>query len=93
MGFESSKNLIEQLQRQLGIDERLYAVQKVWESELGPLARHAEILGLKKGVLVIEADSNAVLHELTLRKREILNKLNQFFGENKFLKQIKLQIK
>jgi hypothetical protein len=93
MGFTTSKDLIELLQQRLGIDERLFAVQKIWEKELLTLARYAEIDGLRRGALIVEVSSNAALHELTLRKKDLLDKINQHFGKNKFIKQIKFKLK
>jgi hypothetical protein len=93
MGFETSKSLIERLQERLGIDERLFSVQQIWAKELHHLAGHTEITGMRKGVLIVEVASNAVMHELTLRSRELLDKINQHFGRKRFIKQIKLKLK
>jgi hypothetical protein len=93
MGFETSKNLIERLQERLGIDDRLVTVQKIWDKEILSLARYTEIAGMRRGELIVEVSSNAVMHELTLRKRELLDKINQHFGKKRFIKHIKIKLK
>lgn len=85
--------MMELLQSRLGIDERLFSVQKIWDKELHNLSGYTEITGIRKGALIVEVASNAVLNELTLRKRELLNKINQHFGKKRFIATIKLKLK
>ncbi len=50
---------------------------KLWSETVGPLiARHAEALFVKQGVLVVSVDSPVWKNELYFRRHEILKLLN-----------------
>lgn len=93
MAFVPSHDIIALLRKQLGLDERTYAVMQAWEREAGAFASHATIAGIKNGTLVIEVSTPVHFQELTLRKRELLNKINQYNGGGRVIKSIKLQLK
>lgn len=93
MSFVPADEIINVLKKNLGLDEKTYALFKIWEKELGSLSKSAEIAGLKNGRLVVEVASSAHFQELTLRKRELTKKINQYFGSEKFIKEIKLKLK
>jgi predicted nucleic acid-binding Zn ribbon protein len=92
MAFVSAESIIQILRKRLGLNEDIYAVMQIWERELGPIAAYAKIAGIKNGFIFVDVASSVHLHELTLRKRTLINKINQHFGKEKVVKGIKLQI-
>ena len=53
----------------------------LWEAVVGEArARHAKVLGIRKGVLVVATDLPAVHHELGLRRRVLVEALNRRAG-------------
>jgi hypothetical protein len=93
MPFVPSGDIIERLKRHLGLDEKTDAIFKIWEKELGQLAQGVKLIGIKDGNLLAEAESNVHLQELTLRRREFVKKINQYFGNEKVIKTIKIRLK
>ncbi len=82
------------VKRQLGLDDETLAIIKIWDKELGPLAKKVQLVGVKSGVLLVEAAASAYIQEVTMRRNEILKKINQNFGPNaKVVKQIKVFLK
>ncbi|MBI5242046.1 MAG: DUF721 domain-containing protein [Elusimicrobia bacterium] len=59
---------------------RLMILNQVWEKEVGHLARHWALNGVKCGVLYVRTLSPAAAQELQLRSRDILRGLNKHFG-------------
>ena len=59
-------------------------VVKVWNSLLDPnIVAHAQPVGLRKGTLFVNVDSNVWLAEIVrYRRREILDRLQHSFGKN-----------
>jgi hypothetical protein len=93
MSLKASSEIIEVLKHQLGLNEDFITVLKVWEKELGPIASKVEIAGFKKGQIFVDVVSSVYMQELIIRKKELLKKLNQYFGGKKVVKDIKLQLK
>jgi predicted nucleic acid-binding Zn ribbon protein len=93
MALEPSAGILEALKKQLGLEDEFPAVIMIWEKEVGGLARHAKVSGIKKGVLIIDVSSSAHMQELTVRKRDIIKRINQHFGGKKIVKNIKLELK
>jgi hypothetical protein len=93
MVFTPANDIINLLKRQLGLDENTYAVMQIWERELGPLAKYAELVAFQKRQLIVEVASSVHLQEMTLRRRDLINKINQYFGREKVVKDIKLRLK
>ena len=59
-------------------------VVKVWNSLLDPnVVAHAQPVGLRKGTLFVNVDSNVWLAEIVrYRRKEILDRLQHGFGKN-----------
>jgi hypothetical protein len=93
MAFIPADEIVNLLKKQLGLDENYFTVLRIWEKEIRPFACNAELSGFSKGRLVVEVASSVHFQELTLRKRELINKLNQYFGARKVVKDIKVQLK
>ena len=91
--FAKSAEVIEVLKKQLGLDEKTLSLANIWESVIGQLADDAKLEGTKDGTLFIEVTSSAHLQEIALRKKEIINKINQHFGKQKVVKNIRIKIK
>ncbi len=81
--------IMEALKKTLGLDENFFAVSKVWDKEVG--VDNVGISGYKNGVIFAETQYSTALHEVTIRKKEIIKKLNQYIGSNK-IKDIKIKI-
>lgn len=81
------------LKKQLGLDEKTYAVLKIWEKEMGPQMKYAALAGIKKGVLMVEVDSSVHLQEMTLRRRDLIRKINQHFGGAKVVTGMQVKLK
>ena len=94
MAFSQVNEFIDVVKKQLGINDEALAIIKIWDNELGSLAQKAKLVGVKDGVLLVEAAASAYVHEITLRRREIIKKINQHFGVNaKVVKKIKVFLK
>lgn len=82
--------IMETVKKEIGLDENFFVIAKVWDKELG--IEGVEICGYKDGVINAQTDSSAAVNEIMIRKKEILEKLNQYIGAKK-LKNIKVTIK
>jgi len=72
--------MVDKLLRKLGYSPENYVVFDLWDRLLGPDAGKARAVGRQGDRLVVEVDSHARLHDLLLRKRTILKKLNALMG-------------
>jgi uncharacterized protein YdcH (DUF465 family) len=93
MPFTRSEDIINSLKQRLGLDDKMYAVMQAWEREAGAYAPYAVLAGIKKGTLVVDVTTSVHFQELTLRKRELMHKINQYLGSEKVVKNIKFQLK
>ena len=59
-------------------------IQRVWSNLLDPqIVAHAQPVGLHKGTLFVNVDSNVWLAEIVrYRRKEILDRLQHSFGRN-----------
>ena len=77
----------------LGIKKKLQEYDAVvyWEKVVGPqIAKMTVATQIKKGVLFVQVKTGTWRNELTLRKKDIMNKLNAVVGIN-VVKDIKFQ--
>jgi Dna[CI] antecedent, DciA len=93
MALKPSSEIVETLRQQLGLNEDFLTIMKVWEKELGPLAKNAEIAGFKRGQVFVDVTSSVHMQELIIRKKELMKKLNQYFGAKTVIKDIKIKLK
>ncbi|OGS03865.1 MAG: hypothetical protein A2204_05665 [Elusimicrobia bacterium RIFOXYA1_FULL_47_7] len=93
MALVFAGNILDAIKKQLGLDEKIHVIMQAWEKELGAMSKDAELVAVHKGTLLVEVASSAHFQELSLRKRELINKLNQYFGKEKFVKAIKIKLK
>ena len=69
----------EEFSRKLGLSSDLAMIERAWSLEMGSLKDLTRIVALDNTALVVEADSHAVMQEVTLRRRELVRKLNKHF--------------
>jgi predicted nucleic acid-binding Zn ribbon protein len=77
--------------RGLGLSESLALVDRAWESEIGGLASMARVVAIDRDALVVEVDSAPAMQELTLRKKELVRRINRHFPDP-FIKWLTLRI-
>ncbi len=66
---------------QVGLNQSLQLLERAWQSELGGLSRMAEIVALDNFALVVEVHSSAAMQEISLRRRELLRRINGYFKD------------
>ena len=88
--FESVSSVINQLKKQLGLDDNYYVLISVWEKEVGN--NKVELNGFKDGTVFARTESAVYLHDFNLKKRQLIKRLNQYFGKT-VVKNIKCEIK
>jgi hypothetical protein len=67
--------------RQLGVSQNLAMLDQAWNSEMGSWGNLASISALDNGALIVEVKSSPALQEITLRRKELLRRLNKHFPE------------
>ncbi|MCB4792233.1 MAG: DUF721 domain-containing protein [Elusimicrobia bacterium] len=93
MAFTQANAIVNIIKNQLGLNEKTYTVIRVWDKEIGPMSKYASLAAVKKGKLIVEVSSSSVFQEMTLRKTDIIKKINQYFGKEKVVKDIKFELK
>jgi len=63
--------------QKLGLSSDLLILENAWEREIGTLREYAHIAALDNTSLIIEVDSAAVMQEISLRRKELVRKLNK----------------
>jgi predicted nucleic acid-binding Zn ribbon protein len=69
--------------KQLGLDQGLlgWRVVQEWAQVVGPrVARHTRAVAFRDGVLHVEVEGSAWMHELGFLKRDLLQKVNRHIG-------------
>ena len=75
------KNVVSGLGKRRLTQEEIHGA---WKDAVGKRASsHTRPVALKRGVLVVNVDGSAWLYELTLKRREILKKLDSKIKGNK----------
>ena len=90
MEFTEVSSIIKKLSDKLGLNDDYFIIMSKWKQEIGN--DKVELDGFKDGVIFASAKSAVYLNDLNLRKRQIINKLNQYLGK-KVVKNIKCEIK
>jgi hypothetical protein len=89
VSWTQAGDVINLLKERLGLDETFFIVEKVWKKEIG--IENIEMCGYKNGIIFAQTQSSVASYELTIRKKEIIKKLNQYFNSPK-IKNIKIKI-
>ncbi len=64
----------------------------VWEEAVGDAAHHSQPFRFRGSTLIVEVTESAWINELSMRKRDIINRLERSVGE-KVVEDIKFEIK
>ena len=81
--MESLSGLLPRVLKQLGLDQGLLGWRAVseWPQVVGPrVARHTRAVAFRDGVLQVEVEGSAWMHELGFLKRDLVRKVNQHVG-------------
>jgi hypothetical protein len=89
MAWAKSGEIIKTLRKQLGIDEKFFIIEKIWEKTVG--IEDIELFGCKKEIIFAETSSSSANNEFLIRKKEIIKKINQYL--DKKIKDIRVEIK
>ena len=87
-GASSTKAIgkaIQELALSFGIDKKLEQYEAVtqWAAIVGPqIAKETEPQKIEKGLLLVRVRKSVWRNELTMRKAEIITKLNKAIGNN-----------
>ena len=92
MALAAIGHTLSNLSKKLGLSSDLLILERAWEEEVGRLQEFAKIAALDHATLVVEVDSNVVMQELSLRRRELIRKLNKHLPVP-FIQQITLRIR
>jgi len=82
--IKSINSAIDELVNDLGIKDKLVEAEAVvhWEEVVGKqIARTTEATRIIKGVLFVRVKTSTWRNELSMRKKEIIEKLNRFIGK------------
>jgi predicted nucleic acid-binding Zn ribbon protein len=80
---ESLSRVIPRVFRQLGLEEGLLGWRMVheWEQAVGPrIARHTRAVAFREGVLQVEVEGSAWMHELGFLKPDLMRRVNRHVG-------------
>jgi hypothetical protein len=65
------------ISNKLGLSADLAVIDRAWSMEIGSLKDVARIVAWDKASLVVETDTHAVMQEISLRRKELVRKLNR----------------
>ena len=91
MALASAGQDLPVLSKKIGLSPDLLVLESAWEREIGGLREFAHVTALDNASLVIEVDSAAVMQEISLRRRELVRKINQHLPAP-FIQQIHVRI-
>lgn len=63
----------------LNISHDLSLIERAWDAEIGGLTSMAHLVALERDALVVEATSSPAMQELSLRRKELVRRLNRHF--------------
>ena len=81
--MESLSSVIPRVFKQLGLEDGLLGWRAVheWEQAVGPrIARHTRAVAFREGVLQVEVEGSAWMHELGFLKTDLMRKVNRHLG-------------
>ena len=71
----------QELKRQLRLNEHLALIELAWDAEVGGLAKYARITAIERDTLYVQADTATAMQELSLRRKELIRRINRHFPE------------
>ncbi len=81
--MEALGGVLGRLLKRLGIEDELQGWRAVeeWERAVGPrVARHTRAVGFERGVLRVEVEGSAWMHELGYLRQELITAVNRELG-------------
>lgn len=81
--MESLASILPSLMRTLGLEERAAGWRAVseWPALAGEfIARRSRATGFRDGVLTVEVDGSAWMHQLSFQRRELVKRANEHLG-------------
>lgn len=81
--MEALSGVLPRVLQRLGLDEGLLGWRAVheWERVVGPrIARHARATAFHEGVLQVEVEGSAWMHELGFLKPALVRRINRHLG-------------
>ena len=81
--MEPLSGVLPRVFKQLGLEEGLLGWRAVreWEQAVGPrVARHTRAIAFREGVLQVEVEGSAWMHELGFLKPDLMRKVNRHLG-------------
>lgn len=81
--MEALSSVLPRALKRLGLDEGLLGWRAVheWERVVGPrVARHTRATGFHEGVLQVEVEGSAWMHELGFLKPALVRRINRHLG-------------
>ncbi len=81
--MEAFGHVLGRLLRRLGLEDELQGWKAVedWERAVGPrVARHTRAVSFERGVLRVEVEGSAWMHELGYLKQELVKAVNRELG-------------
>lgn len=81
--MEPLAGVLPRVLKQLGLEEGLLGWRAVreWEQVVGPrVARHTRAVAFREGVLHVEVEGSAWMHELGFLKTDLMRKINRHLG-------------
>jgi len=91
MAFAPLGETLDRWSRRSGLAGQLEILERAWNAEMGGWARMARPVALDRGSLVIEVMNSAAMQEITLRRQELLRRLNRHFAAP-FLQHLTVQL-
>lgn len=89
MSWVQAYYIIDLLKKKLGLENEFFTITKVWQKEVG--IDGLDIVGYRNGIVFAQTQSSVASYELSLRKKEIIKRLNQYVGKV-VVKNIKVKI-
>ena len=84
--MEALDHVLARLYRRLGLEGELAGARavEVWPRVVGPrVASHARAVGFQNGVLRVEVEGSAWMHELSFLKHQVLQAINRELGSRR----------
>ena len=84
--MEALSHVLTRLLKHLGLEDELQGWRAVedWARVVGPrVARHTRAIGFEHGVLRVEVDGSAWMHELGYLKQELIRAVNRELGSDR----------
>jgi len=75
------KDILKEILEKFNLSTDSQKLLVIWREELGRLANHAQIGGLRQGKLIIEVDSPVYMQELAAKRKSIIDRINERMGQ------------